>query len=208
MAHAKGTKGTFGGFKCVVILEATGDCGILLEFDDILLATAGFGWLGKTRPDLDVYPANHYWFDHYDKFVPDVPWQEKQPWVLDVDKIMPATYHGIPCKVLPHRGRTTVVEFDTQPKEVSTWIGTQKDSSDPDGILPNKYYHYVRNDSDGLIIDRASHGYNCCECHGRNEHAQPNLTENRFICWGCATSWRWKYEGCFLPGHRYHTIAE
>lgn len=203
--NANGTWGTFKGFKCIILLVEDGLA--LLEFHEKLPDDAVFGWLGHNSAHIfAVDPYKMYWWDTKEEFVPEVTKKENIPWAFGFDHIARATYRGVPCKIIPNRGRVFVLEFETKPENIGTWKGTQKEVRDPEGILPDRYYHYIGPEAPpmGALVLENHHGFNCVECNGRNEHAEANLSKSRFICWGCSDTWRWKYAEDFLPDHRYY----
>jgi hypothetical protein len=202
---AIGTVGTFHNVKCIIAAHNSNysPAKILLEFlEDPGSVPYWAGW-GNNPPGND--PNKKYWWDSMSEFVAiSAEKVAEEPWFLGLRKITRATYKGIPCKILPNHGFGSVMEFEKEPTTISFWKGTQKEPKDPQGILPDRFYQYITAENVEFLVLEGHHGYNCCECNTRNEYAEANLSESRFICWGCADIWRWKYTDDFLPGHRFY----
>lgn len=125
---------------------------------------------------------------------------------------------GVTCKTTPHirqhMGSMTVqlLQFDVFTgwnwSGVSFPITTALYNLDP-----SKYYHWYNIFNTDFVPDselipdtirsgRAdtvrAQGCNCIQCNDRNDWAEPNMTNNRFMCHGCRSTDRWRYQGEFL----------
>ena len=127
---------------------------------------------------------------------------------------------GVPCRVTSHvksgAGRATsfqLLEFDT-----FTGWNWQGSSAPSTALLYNldtsKYYHWydIRGEVPPFVSDvepmadtlrsvalqPMRQGCNCIHCNDENKLAEPNMTGGRFMCFGCRSTDRWRYEGEFI----------
>ena len=125
---------------------------------------------------------------------------------------------GFRCKVTPHVKRAWRAANSFQLLEFDTFTGWnwQGKAAPSTAILYNldldKYYHWHDANATGFVPDVepmadtlrscalpvGKNGCNCIQCGDENKLAEPNMTKDRFMCFGCRSTDRWRYEGEFL----------